>query len=103
MINKIKLAYFPYSDHDGLLVQLNLLGPGCGPGTWKMNYAVVQSVTFKKVFKSFWRSWRLKKQEFVSLLDWWEVTKIKSLTIDVSKQLKDPENVICNKTMRKGS
>ena len=44
------------------------------------NVAIVENVA---VISSFWASWREKKSDFVTVMDWWEVakSKIKGLTV----------------------
>ena len=48
------------------------------------NVAIVENVA---VIASFWASWREKKSDFVTVMDWWEVakSKIKGLTVTYCK------------------
>ena len=54
-----------------------------------MNNSVLKSELFQRTLESVWSDWRLIKEDFKNKLEWWEQTKakIKSLTIEVSKQL----------------
>ncbi|VDI76277.1 exodeoxyribonuclease III [Mytilus galloprovincialis] len=93
---QVKLVYFPFSDHDGVFMKLKTNEPERGPGTWKMNSSVIQSDLFRNTFESFWGNWKLKKNHFENNLEWWEETKIKikSITIEVAKQLNITEKQI---------
>ena len=95
-VRNIKISYFPYSDHDGVHIKLNLNEPERGPGMWKMNGSVIQSDIFKNILESFWGKWKQQKHIFVNKLEWWEETKvkIKSLAIEVSKKLNITEKQI---------
>ena len=70
-----------------------------GPGIWKMNVSAIATVTFKRMFETFWEFWKSEKHKFRNLGDWWEIAKIKikELTILVSKNINRKENDIKNK------
>ena len=70
-------------------MSLKFTEPEPGGGTYNMNNSVLKSELFQRTLESFWFDWRLKKEDFKNKLEWWEQikVKIKSLTIEVSKQL----------------
>ena len=70
-------------------LSLKINEPERGGGTYKMNNSVLKSKLLQRTLESFWSDQRLKKEDFKIKLEWWEQTKakIKSLTIEVSKQL----------------
>ena len=84
-----KKNHFPFSDHDGVSLSLKFTEPERGCEMYKMNNSVLKSELFQRTLESFWFDWRLKKEDFKNKLEWWEQikVKIKSLTIEVSKQL----------------
>ncbi|CAH3155286.1 unnamed protein product [Porites lobata] len=73
----------PFSDH--CAVSLSVAVPQVltrGPGVWKLNVSVLEEDDYVSLISSFWASWRVKKSDFVTVMDWWEVakSKIKGLT-----------------------
>ena len=57
-----------------------------GKGFWKMNVKVIESKLFDTTFRTFWKTWVEKINDFDTKKDWWEYTKvkIKLLCIEVS-------------------
>ena len=58
------------------------------PGVWKLNVSVLEEQDYVSLISSFWASWRKKKSDFVTVMDWWEVakSKIKGLTVTYCKR-----------------
>ena len=78
----------PFSDH--CAVSLSVAVPQVltrGPGVWKLNVSVLEEDDYVSLISSFWASWRVKKSDFVTVMDWWEVakSKIKGLTVTYCK------------------
>ena len=63
-VQKGKIIYFSFSDHDGVSLTLKLNEPDRGPGMWKMNNSVIESGLFKNTFESFWNHWKNRKGNF---------------------------------------
>ena len=75
----------PFSDHCAVLLNCPVPEPlPRGPGRWKLNASILSDDAFVLKFKAFWSSWRLRKNSFGSLLDWWDrgKDKIKGLVIN---------------------
>ena len=55
-----------------------------GPGFWKLNTTILSEPDYVNEISTFWSSWKNVKDSSASLLDWWDLgkVKIKSLTID---------------------
>ena len=88
-----KLYFFPFSDHDGVTLQLKLYQADRSPGIWKMNCNVIENPLCKNDFETFWKSWKHNinnRDMFTNKREFWDMTKvkIKNLTIDISKNLK---------------
>ena len=78
----------PFSDH--CVVALSFVVPQVltgGPEVWKLNVSVLVEEDYFSLISSFWASWRERKSDFVTVMDWWEVAKsmIKGLSVTYSK------------------
>ena len=79
----------PLSDH--FAVALSVAVPQVltrSPGVWKLNVSVLEEQDYVSLLSSFWASWRDKKSDFVTVMDWWAVAKsqIKGLTVTYCKK-----------------
>ena len=87
-----KIEYVPcvFSDHDMVLLKINLSNVEHGPGVWKMNLSVIESDLFKKCFIDMWDDWKKQCKYFLDLKIWWDLgkKKIKDLTIWCAGKLK---------------
>jgi hypothetical protein len=65
-----------------------------GPGIWAMNFNTITSELFTKAFNTWWGIWKNEIERFRNIQEWWDVTKtkIKYLTMQISKQLKKGQN-----------
>ena len=90
--------YFPFNDHDGVTVSLKTNEAERGPGVWKMNNNVIKSKLFKETFETFWEYWKEKINQFKDKREFWDMTKtkIKDITIEVSKKLAISESDLKN-------
>ena len=62
----------PFSDH--CAVALSVAIPQVltrGPKVWKLNVSVLEEEDYVSLISSFWASWREKKSDFVTVMDWW--------------------------------
>lgn len=41
-----------------------------GPGIWKLNVSVLEEDEYVALVASFWASWRTKKSDFLTVVDW---------------------------------
>ena len=93
--NKItNIKHFPFSDHDLVSTKLKLDDIERGPGIWAMNFNTITSELFTKAFNTWWGIWKNEIERFRNIQEWWDVTKtkIKYLTMQISKQLKKGQN-----------
>ena len=84
------IKHFPFSDHDLVSTKLKLDDIERGPGIWAMNFNTITSELFTKAFNTWWGKWKNEIERFRNIQEWWDVTKtkIKYLTMQISKQLK---------------
>ncbi|CAC5375324.1 unnamed protein product [Mytilus coruscus] len=84
--------------HDGVTISMNIIEPERGPGYWKMNNSVIKTELFKNTFETFWKSWKLNINRFKDKKEFWDLTKtkIKEITITISKKLWLNENEVKN-------
>ena len=74
----------PLSDHSALVLRASLpdvIPPG--PSRWHLNVSFLNNFSFVTLISDFWSDWRLRKNSFDSLQNWWDVgkSKIKGLAI----------------------
>ena len=88
------IKHFPFSDHDSVSTKLKLDDIERGPGIWAMNFNTITSELFTKAFNTWWGKWKNEIERFRNIQEWWDVTKtkIKYLTMQISKQLKKGQN-----------
>ena len=84
------IKHFPFSDYDLVSTKLKLDDIERGPGIWAMNFNTITSELFTKAFNTWWGIWKNEIERFRNIQEWWDVTKtkIKYLTMQISKQLK---------------
>ncbi len=91
----------PLTDKDHRAISLEIFTKliDRGEGIWKMNLKVIENDIFREAFETFWRSWKLKIQDYDNKLIWWDLTKhkIKELTIWAAKKIKSNETDIKKK------
>ena len=74
----------PLSDHSALVFCASLpdvIPPG--PGRWHLNASFLSHPDFVTLISDFWATWRLCKNNFDSLLKWWDVGKGKIKGLDI--------------------
>ena len=79
----------PFSDHCAVALSVAVpLVLTRSPGVWKLNVSVLEEEDYVSLISFFWASWREKKSDFVTVMDWWEVakSKIKALTVTYCKK-----------------
>ena len=83
------IHYFPFSDHDAVVLDINLNKSLNGPGIWKINAQTIQTHVFRESLEKLWPTWTDKINEYENVLIWWEIAKIhiKQLTNEISKTL----------------
>ena len=88
------IKHFPFRDHDICRVKVKREDIERGPGIWVMNLNTMKSETFISAFNTWWHTWKNQINRFQIIQEWWEVakTKIKFLTIDISKQINKGKN-----------
>ena len=67
---------FPHSDHDKVILNLNFNGIKLGPGVWHLNTSALKEKEYVDLINEFWDKWRVRKEDFGSLSDWWEEGKL---------------------------
>ena len=83
------LSRICFSDHDAVVLHLDLEKCSKGPGIWKMNANTIQSNIFRESLEKLWPGWVRRIDDYDDILTWWDMIKIllKHLTIDISKSM----------------
>lgn len=63
-----------FSDHHILLADFSLIRCQRCP-YWTFNLRLIRDRTFCQRFSDYWQYWRDRKNDFYSLIQWWEVGK----------------------------
>ena len=87
--SQAKIQYFPYSDHNGLILCFRAPGTlGRGPGYWKLNTSILADPALFSQVRQLWEKWQHRKPNFPNLNVWWDKgkLKLKDLCRKVSKQ-----------------
>jgi hypothetical protein len=74
--NGANIEAFPLaSDHNLIDVTLAFGNVPRGRGLWKLNTSLLEDKTYSSQIEIFWKEWRGKKADFLSLPEWWEAGK----------------------------
>jgi len=63
------------SDHHFITVNIALTNQKCKSPYWKFNVALLKDQDFVEKFELFWSEWVSQKDDFESLIQWWEIGK----------------------------
>lgn len=72
---KTNINPYPHSDHDLILLQLDLTKQSRGEGFWHFNNSLLSNAAFEAEIISFWNDWLTKKSSFPNRLVWWDKAK----------------------------
>ena len=91
---KSDIKPFPHSDHDLILLTLDLSQIKRGPGYWHFNNTLLQNALFTSDITAFWANWLSKKHNYTNLLAWWDKAKyhFKQIAIHHAKLQRKQEN-----------
>ena len=83
------ILHSPFSDHDAIRIDINMLQCKRGLGIWKMNTKTIFSTSFQESLEKLWPIWSSEMDSYRNPTEWWEIMKytIKHLTIEISKSL----------------
>ena len=89
-----RINHFPFSDHDIIITKLKTEDINRGPGMWIMNLETIKSEQFRHAFKIWWDNWKIEKNKYNDIREWWDLAKnkIKLLTMEISRNLKCKQN-----------
>ena len=89
-----RINHFPFSDHDIIITKLKTQDINRSPGMWIMNLETIKSEQFRHAFKIWWDNWKIEKNKYSDIWEWWDLTKnkIKLLTIEISRSLNCKQN-----------
>ena len=81
------------SDHDAILLTINLQQHQRGNGYWHFNNSLLNDHTFNVEINNFRNTWLTKKNTFANLLQWWDKAKyhFKNISIQRSTTLRKIE------------
>jgi hypothetical protein len=65
-----------------------------GPGMWIMNLETIKSEQFRHAFKIWWDNWKIEKNKYSDIREWWDLAKnkIQLLTMEISRNLNCKQN-----------
>ena len=98
-----------FTDHHLVTLDFHISPTTKGSSYWHFNVKLLQDSDFCEKFEIFWGIWRLRKRDFESLSQWWEVGKahirvfcqqytshstvrVKRVIQDLEKEIRDLEN-----------
>ena len=89
LLSNIKIKHCPFSDHKSISMKLLLNESERGPGSWKLSEKVIKSDIFQSSLEACWKHWIEEKDMHETILEWWDITKIKikELAMEVGKQI----------------
>jgi len=64
------------SDHHTVTINFNIKSASHPKSYWHFNVKLVQDNLFCETFKCFWENWKLEKERFENVMQWWEVGKV---------------------------
>ena len=90
VITATDIIPFPFSDHDAILLTINLQQQQRGNGYWHFNNSLLNDQIFNGEINNFWNTWITKKNTFPNLLQWWDKAKyhFKNISIQRSTMLR---------------
>ena len=93
-IDSTLITHFPFSDHDAIHINIDIMQSKRGPGVWKMNTNTIFSNIFRESIENIWPIWSSDIDSYQNPVAWWEIIKykIKHLTIEISKSLNISKN-----------
>ena len=93
LITTTDIIPFPFSDHDSILLTINLQQHQRGNGYWHFNNSLLTDHIFNSEINNFWNTWIMKKTTFPNLLQWWYKAKyhFKNISIQRSSTLRKIE------------
>ena len=93
LISHTDIVPFPFSDHDAILLTINLQQQPRGTGYWLFNKSLLDDQLFNTEINNFWTVWLTKKNNFPTLLQWWDKAKqhFKNISIQRSSTLRKNE------------
>ena len=101
-VSEKSIVAYPHSDHDIILLTLDLDHQPRGSGYWHFNNTLLDDAIFGIEIQEFWTQWRTEKTRFPSPLEWWEAAKqnFKRIAIKRSTKLRKLAGMERNKLER---
>jgi len=65
-----------FSDHHTVTIDFNIKSVSHPKSYWHFNVKLVQDKLFCEKFQCFWENWKLEKECFENVIQWWEVGKV---------------------------
>ena len=87
-VSENSIVAYPHSDHDIILLTLDLDHQPRGSGYWHFNNTLLDDAIFGKEIQEFWTQWRTEKTRFPSPLEWWEAAKQNFKRIAIKRSTK---------------
>ena len=87
-VSENSIVAYPHSDHDIILLTLDLDHQPRGSGYWHFNNTLLDDAIFGIEIQEFWTQWRTEKTRFPSPLEWWEAAKQNFKRIAIKRSTK---------------
>lgn len=65
-----------FSDHSMVIISVFINSIRNKSAYWHFNCAFVEDFHFRNCFRFFWEKWKLQKENFISLQQWWDTGKL---------------------------
>ena len=80
-VKDCSITPFPLSDHKKVVLTLDFSNIKIGPGVWQLNTSVLKEKPFYDTIEKFWADWQTKKDNYRTLLEWWDEGKIEIINL----------------------
>ena len=89
---------FPFSDHDLIILDIDLSSQPRGEGYWHFNNNLLDDDVFLTEINQFWTNWLTQKTNFTDPLRWWDTAKhhFKNIAIKRSSQIRKSQRNVCH-------
>lgn len=83
----------PHSDHSVVeIVTTPTQTQTRGKGTWKLNVSILKDRVFQREIRAFYTYWVRKKDNFESIVDWWDEAKCRFKQIAIGHSVRKARN-----------
>ena len=102
-VTKTDISPFSFSDHDLIMLTLDLHTQPRGESYWLFNNNLLDDDFFVTEINQFWTNWLTRKNDFNTPLKWWDTAKhnFKNIAVKRSTQLSKCQRQECRRLENK--